>query len=147
VARYPTRRTWRITTVCAALRQVIERPCCHAARAEYEDRPFRLIYRTLDLKQRARVSLLAGLGLRAREPETAWLVAMFALAQRRLDGFRLILGLAAVAVAAWGFGLVRGFAPPFLFPSVLGVVFVGSAWTNRRAVPVNESIAERPGTR
>jgi hypothetical protein len=111
---------------------------------EYDDRRFKLIYLTLNRKRRAKVGMLAVLGLRASDPETAWLVAMSALAQLRLEGLRLVLGVAAVAVSMWGYLQVHRFAVQLVFPFVMGFVFLASLWTHRRAVRVNEPIARLP---
>jgi hypothetical protein len=75
----------------------------------YDDRGFKLIYATLDIKKRTKISLLATLGLRAPDPETAWLVMMFALAQLRFRRLRLVLGIAALAVSVWGYAQIDRF--------------------------------------
>jgi len=114
---------------------------------EYDDRRYKLIYATLNLKQRAKIGLLAALGRRASDPETAWLVCTFALRQLRLRRFRLIIGIAALAVAVWAYAQIHRFAVQLVFLPCVGIVFLGSLWTHRRAVRVNEPIARAPGAR
>jgi hypothetical protein len=112
---------------------------------EYDDRRFRLIYLTLDFKSRVRLGLLAVLGRRAPDPETAWLVCMFALQQLRLWWLRLAMGVAFVGVSLWGFTQIHRFAVLLVLWFFTGTVFLASLWTHSRAVRVNEPIAQAPG--
>ena len=112
---------------------------------EYDDRRFKLVYATLDIKQRTKIGLLAALGLGAPDPDTAWLVCMFALSQLRFRRLRLVLGIAALAVSVWGYAQIDRFAVQLLFPFLIGLVFLVSLWTHRRAVRVNEPIAQATG--
>jgi hypothetical protein len=114
---------------------------------EHDDRRFRLIYRTLDIKHRMRVGMLALLGWRAPDPETAWLVYMFARRQLRLRWLRLVTGVAFLAVSVWAYAQIHRLAALLILQFSAGVVLLGSLWTHFRAVRVNEPIARAPGTR
>jgi hypothetical protein len=115
---------------------------------ELDSHRFTLIYRTLDFKSRMRLAILALLGGRAHDPETAWLVCMFALQQLRLRWLRLAAGVAFVAGSIWVFSLTHRFAALLVFPQFfIGVMLLVSVWTHSRAIRVNEPIARQPGTR
>jgi hypothetical protein len=115
---------------------------------ELDSRRFKLIYLTLDSKSRRRLANLALLGRRAQDPETAWLVCMFALQQLRLRWLRLAAGVAFLAGSLWVFALTHRFATLFVVPQFfIGVVLLISAWTFARAVRVNEPIAHPPDAR
>jgi hypothetical protein len=112
---------------------------------EADDRRFGLVYRTLDFKGRMRVGMLALLGRRAADPETAWLVSMFALQQLRLRWLRVVIGIALVGFSIWAFVQTRAPAALLVLQFSAGVLFLASLWTHSRAVRVNEPIARAPG--
>lgn len=114
---------------------------------EHDDRRFWLIYRTLDIKRRMRVGMLALLGWRAPDPESAWLVYKFARQQLRLRWLRLVIGVAFLAVSVWAFAQIHRLAALLVVQFSAGIVLLGSLWTHSRAVRVNEPIARAPGTR
>jgi hypothetical protein len=115
---------------------------------ELDSRRFTLIYLTLDFKSRMRLATMALLGRRAHDPETAWLVCMFALQQLRLRWLRIVAGVAFVAGSVWVYSQTHRFAALFGLPQLfIGVVFLASVWTHSRAVSVNEPIARQPGSR
>jgi hypothetical protein len=115
---------------------------------EDDRRRFRLVWLTLDMKRRMRVSGLAILGRRAPDPETAWFVYMFALGQLRLRWFRLLAGIALLGVVVWAFARTHEPAPLLVLQFVAGVIFLlASLWTHSRAVRVNRPIARAPDAR
>ena len=114
---------------------------------EADDRRFGLVYRTLDFKSRMRIGMLALLGRRAADPETAWLVSMFALQQLRLRWLRLVIGVALVAFSVWAFAQTHASSALLVLQISAGVLFLASLWTHSRAVRINEPIARTPGTK
>ena len=111
---------------------------------QHDDREFRLIYRTLGVKGRMKVSTLAFLGRRASDPETAWLVYMFSLQQLRLRWLRLLLGVTLLAVSVWLFVQTRSLHLLLVLQFAVGIVILASRWMHPRAVRVNEPIARSP---
>jgi uncharacterized membrane protein affecting hemolysin expression len=113
---------------------------------QYDDRRFRLIFRTLGISGRMKVGTLALLGRRASDPETAWLVYMFSLRQLRLRWLRLLLGFTLLAVSAWLFAQTHSLHLLLVLQFSVGIVFLASLWMHSRAVRLNEPIARAPGT-
>jgi uncharacterized membrane protein affecting hemolysin expression len=113
---------------------------------QHDDRGFRLIYRTLGVKDRMKVGTLAFLGRRASDPETAWLVYMFSLQQLRLRWLRLLLGVTLLAVSFWLFAQTRSLHLLLVLQFAVGIVILASLWMHPRAVRVNEPIARTPGS-
>jgi hypothetical protein len=112
---------------------------------EHDDRRFKLTYRTLDIRRRWKVGLLALLGRRAPDPETAWFVQYFAVAQLRFRWLRLVFGMAALAVSVWGYAQIHRLALQLVLLICLGLASLASLWTHRRAVRINKPIAQAPG--
>ena len=93
---------------------------------QYDDRRFRLIYRTLGISGRMKVGTLALLGRRASDPETAWLVYMFSLRQLRLRWLRLLLGVTLLVVSAWLFAQTHSLHLLLVLQFSVGIVFLAS---------------------
>jgi hypothetical protein len=90
--------------------------------------------------------MLALLGRRAPDPETAWLVHMFALQQLRLRWLRVVSGIGLVAYSVWAFGRIPIPSPLLVLAFSGGVLLLASLWTHSRAVRVNGPIARAPGS-
>jgi hypothetical protein len=112
---------------------------------EFEHLRFKLVWRTIGSRRRATVGVLAFLGRRSPDPETAWLMCMFALAQLRWQWLRFAAGAGFLAVAVWGLVLTHRFPVQFVLQFFAGILLLASLWTYRRTVRVNEPTAEAPG--
>ena len=70
---------------------------------------------------------------------------MFALGQLRWQWLRFFAGVVFLAMAIWGFALIRTFWFLPVLQFAVGVVLLASLSTYRRAVRVNEPMAAAPG--
>jgi hypothetical protein len=113
--------------------------------SEDEQRSFFRLWETIPSSHQARVKNLATSGERAPDPETAWLVLMWADQQmRRIWRWSLPMSVLLVGVFVWAVFHVGPWALPLLLYPLLAIGSLVVLWRLGRAVRANEPIAEAP---